>query len=72
MNTAEGTAASLSNKNKSFSIKFDMKERGRDLLLPFYQYENYSWWFEERAQTKQRFGERKQKPKFEEILMQST
>lgn len=36
MNTAEGTAASLSNKNKSFSIKFDMKERGRDLLLPFY------------------------------------
>lgn len=69
MNNSDGTTASLSKQNKSLSIKFDMKERGRDLLQPFYLYENYAWWFEERAMTKQRFGDRKAKPKFEEILM---
>ncbi len=36
MNNAEGTAASLAKYNKSYSIKFDMKERGRDLLQPFF------------------------------------
>jgi hypothetical protein len=36
MNNAEGTAASLAKYNKSYNIKFDMKERGRDLLQPFF------------------------------------
>jgi hypothetical protein len=37
MNNSEGTAASLSRQDKSLSkFKFDMKERGRDLLNPFY------------------------------------
>lgn len=70
MNCAEGTAASLAKQQQSF--RFDMKERGRDLLQPFYQYENYAWWFDQRAHAKIRFGERKIKPKFDEVLMQNT
>lgn len=70
MNNSDGTAANLMKQPHSF--KFDMKERQRDMLHPFYQFENYAWWFDERAQTKHRFQEKKHKPNFEEVLMTST
>jgi hypothetical protein len=50
MNNSEGTAASLAKQQHSY--KFDMKERQKDLLQPFFMYENYVWWFEERAKVK--------------------
>ena len=68
MNSSEGTAQVLKNQ----SVKFDVKPRVKDLLLPFAQYENYAWWFRERQTVKQRFAEKKAKPKFEDILMEST
>ena len=48
MNSSEGTAQAPKNQ----SMKFDARPRAKDLLLPFAQYENYAWWFQERKAVK--------------------